>query len=129
MNHRRILFASLIVFLVFFETGCGKNGKNTVETGITLTPTATSTPTVCPDLPPFYVVLDGTRLQIGEITELDLSENTIGTIECFTGDTYTLPTEERQTNYEPYNGCAYAKEGESWYLYFESHWYRLKTDE
>lgn len=92
----------------------------------------TATPTVCPNVPPYYVMLDGTLMQIKEEVEGDFSEYQVG-IASYTGDLFQLPKTDGQSNNLDYEGCEYALKDGTWNMYFSGYsfdsWCRLGPDE
>lgn len=96
-------------------------------------PQLTATPTVCPNVPPYYVMVDGTLMQVKEGVEGDFLEYQMGTV-TYTGDLFKLPEEDGQTNYSEYDGLGYAVKDGVWYMYFsgsrrDGGWCRLGPDE
>ena len=83
--------------------------------------TLSLTPTVCPGIPPYYVMIDGTLMQIKEEVEEDFSEYQVGTF-TYTGDLFDLPKEDGQTNYSEYDGSGYALKDDVWYMYCCTYW-------
>lgn len=125
---RKIGMLFLVVLFVFIMTcGCGskelekQESEQSASSSDDSPKTAMPTPTVCPGIPPYYVMLDGTLMQIKEEVEEDFSEYQEGTV-TYTGDLFTLPTENGQSNYSEYDGFEYALKDGVWYMYFSGSW-------
>ena len=117
---------------VAIEDKKNENEDDLQELKYTEQPEITS-PTPCPDVPPYYVMLGGALMQIKEDVPGDLSEYQVGKV-VYNGDYFHLPEEDGQTNYSEYEGCDYALKDGVWYMYFGGQWskcgwYRLGLDE
>ncbi len=125
------LFLAIMLLLVFLCCGCGSKDMANSKTGDDVSMGSSSdgqknatlslTPTVCPGIPPYYVMIDGTLMQIKEEVEEDFSEYQVGTV-TYTGDLFKLPEEDGQSNYSEYDGCVYALKDGAWYMYCCTYW-------
>lgn len=133
---RVLLFAISLAFTILM---CGCVGKEEItkeplQENSEMNGTVNmGSPTVYPDVPPYYVMLDGTLMQIKEKADGDYSKYKSGTL-TYTGDLYRLPEEDGQTNYTKYEGCDVAFKDDTWYMFFSvswfgGGWYRLGPDE
>lgn len=117
----------VVLFVFIMMCGCGDKGEKKQEpeqsassSDKTTNPTSLN-PTALPGIPPYYVMLDGTLMQIKEEVEGDFSEYQVGTV-TYTGDLFKLPEEDGQSNYSEYDGCVYALKDGAWYMYCCTYW-------
>ena len=79
-----------------------------------------------PDIPPYLVMIDGTRYLCWGSVDAIGNYEIIGKISSYTGDIYNLPEDHEQTNFKSYVGCDYALCDNKLYLYYQSQWICLK---
>ena len=108
------------VMLSLILVACDSDGDLPNNTDTTLTITKT------PDIPPYLVMIDGTRYLCWGSVDAIGNYEIIGKISSYTGDIYNLPEDHEQTNFKSYVGCDYVLCDNKLYLYYQSQWICLK---
>ena len=113
-------YVMIIIFLSIF-TSCSKEKE-----GVSIN----KTPTPVPDLPPYIIQIDGiwysTTPATEELPRYSLIDKNIdfsiaGKIETYSGDVYTLPSSDNQTNYDKYLNLEYGYINDHLYLSYREY--------